>query len=83
MAHSDRAALANRDQLIELGLNIAFYRRRQSLTQEQLAERVNVSRSFIGEIEAPNLAKAMSLEVLFNIARALEITPSKLLEIRD
>lgn len=34
----------NRDKFIELGYNIAYYRKHAGLTQEQLAERVGISR---------------------------------------
>jgi len=53
------------------------------MTQEQLAEKAGVSRSYLGEIEAPNMITTISLEVLFNIANALRIPASKLLEFRD
>ena len=34
-----------------LGLNVAYYRRRRELTQEQLAEMVDVERTHIGNLE--------------------------------
>ena len=83
MARSTKIALENRDKYIALGLNIAYYRKREGMTQDQLAEKAGVSRSYLGEIEAPNMITTMSLEVLFNIAGALRIQPSKLLEFRD
>ena len=83
MARSTKIALENRDKYIALGLNIAYYRKREGMTQDQLSERANISRSFLGEIEAPNMITTMSLEVLFNIANALRIPASKLLEFRD
>ncbi|MDU7336577.1 MAG: hypothetical protein E7L17_00510 [Clostridium sp.] len=39
--------------------------------------------SYLGEIEAPNMITTLSLEVLFNIATALRIPPSRLLEFKD
>ena len=83
MGKSAPKSIDNRDKYIELGLNIAFYRKREGMTQEQLAEKADISRSYIGEIEAPNIVRAISLEVLFNIANALRIPPHKLLEFRD
>ena len=73
----------NVDRIIELGLNIAFYRKKQGLTQEQLAEKIGISRSHLSAIEAPNMVKTFSLELLFNIADALEIEPYKLLMFRE
>lgn len=83
MARSTKVSIENRDKYIELGLNIAFYRKREGMTQDQLAEKADMSRSYLGEIEAPNMVTTMSLEVLFNIANALKIPVSKLLEFRD
>lgn len=73
----------NRDKFIELGYNIAYYRKHAGLTQEQLAERVGISRQHLGAIEAPNLVRPISLELLFNIADVLNIPSYKLLQFRD
>jgi len=83
MARNIKVSVENRDKYIELGLNIAFYRKREGMTQDQLAEKAGMSRQYLGEIEAPNMITTLSLEVLFNIANALRIPASKLLEFRD
>ncbi len=64
----------------DLGYAISYYRRRKGLTQEQLAERIGISRQHMGAIEAPNMVRAVSLDVLFNIAAVLEIEPYLLLK---
>lgn len=69
----------NRDNYIKLGLKISYYRKLKGLTQEQLAERLDMSTAFIGKIEAPNIVKAVSLDTLFEIARILDIPAYKLL----
>ena len=63
-----------------IGLKVAYYRNLKGLTQEQLAERMGVGTSFIGQIEAVNIAKAISLDTLFPLSKALEIPPKKLLD---
>ena len=73
----------NKDYYIELGLNIAFYRKRAGMTQDMLAEKANLSRSHLSAIEAPNLIRPFSLEILFNIARALGVEPYRLLQFRE
>lgn len=74
----------NNDQkYIEIGYNIAYYRKHMGLTQEQLAEKVNISRQHLGAIEAPNIIRPISLELLFNIASVLKIAPYKLLIFHD
>ncbi len=65
-----------------IGLNIAYYRKSKGLTQLDLAEKSDISRTFMGHIEAANMPVGMTLETLLDIATALEIEPCKLLEIR-
>lgn len=72
-----------KDNYIKIGLKISYYRKLKSLTQEQLAEILDCGVSFIGQIEAPNIYKAISLDTLFKIAKALEIPPYKLLYFED
>lgn len=74
----------NNDQrYIEIGYNIAYYRKHAKLTQEQLAEKLNISRQHLGAIEAPNIIRPVSLELLFNIADELDIDIKQLLTFRD
>ena len=58
-----------------LGLTIAFYRRARGLTQSELAEAVQISRTHMSNIEAPNSHTSLSLNKLMDIAEALEISP--------
>lgn len=76
---SKDTAFKNRDRYIQLGIAISTLRKMRGLSQEQLAERANVSRSHISSIEAPGIARPFSLEVFFNIADALEIDPADLI----
>ena len=70
----------NTEKYRDLGYAIAYYRKRKGLTQEQLSERIGISRQHMGAIEAPNMVRPVSLDVLFNIASALEIEPYLLLK---
>lgn len=70
----------NRDRFIQIGIAISTLRKIRGLSQEKLAEKANVSRSLISTIEAPNMAHSFSLEVLFDIADALEIDPCDLIK---
>lgn len=69
----------NRDRFIELGLTIAALRKLNGMSQEELAAKANMSRSHLSAIEAPNLIRAFSVEVLFNIADALGVRAGDLL----
>lgn len=64
-----------------LGLNIAYYRKKQGLTQEQLAEKAGVERSRISKTEIAWIGT--SLDMVYRIADALEIEPYKLLMERE
>lgn len=70
-----------RDKYKYLGLNIAYYRKEKGLSQSQLAELVNVSRTHMSRIE--NADCAVSLDVVFDICDALCVKPSKLFDFRD
>ncbi len=70
---SDFKRMSNEEKFCRIGLNIAYQRKLKKLTQMQLAERVGISRTHISNIEAPNMITPISLEVIFNIADALEI----------
>lgn len=83
MSRSKPISFENVDKFVELGFNIAYYRKKKGLTQEELAEMVDISRSHLSTIEAPNIVKAFSIELLFDIANSLEIDPYKLLVFRD
>ncbi len=80
---SNPVAFDNTKKYIELGYNIAYYRKHAGLTQEQLAEKLGISRQHLGAIEAPNLLRPISLDLLFNIATVLRIDVTKLLTFRE
>jgi len=61
------------DEYKNLGRNIAFYRKKARLTQEGLALKANLSRGYLSQIEADNVDKAPSLDMIFNIAKTLKI----------
>ena len=80
MTTSKSNSLNNADRYRDLGCAIAYYRKRKGMTQEQLAEKIGISRQHMGAIEAPNMVRAVSLDVLFNISTVLEIEPYILLK---
>ena len=72
-------SIKHSDKYKKIGVKIAKYRLKKGITQEELANNVGVSYSYITQIEAPNVVKKMSLEVLFDIAETLEIDIKDLL----
>ena len=71
------------DTYKKLKFNITYTRKMQGLSQLQLAERIGISRTHMSNIEAPNGDVGLSLDVLLDIAGALEIPIAKLFEFRD
>ena len=66
-----------------LGLTIAYYRKLRGLTQAELAEATNLSRTHISNIEAPNGKTSISLNKLFDIADVLQVPVKDLYDFRD
>lgn len=64
-----------------LGLNIAYYRKARGLSQSQLAEMVNISRTHMSRIEIADCA--VSLDVVFDICDVLGIKAMQLFDFRD
>lgn len=60
-----------------LGLMISKYRHAANLSQEKLAERIDVSTNFLGNIERGE--KRPSVETFFKLCVALNISPNDLL----
>lgn len=71
------------EEYIRLGLNIAYYRKLKGMTQLKLAEAVNISRTHMSNIEAPNVPTSVSLDKLFEIAESLDIPIYKLFIFKD
>jgi transcriptional regulator with XRE-family HTH domain len=61
-----------------LGLNISYYRKKKGLSQIELAEILGVSRTHMSRIETA--ACAVSLDVVFEICDALDVSLEKLFE---
>lgn len=64
---------------ILLGQRIRRYRQVKKLTQEQLAERADISASFMGHIERGS--RIASLDTLMKLCAALGVTPNDLLSV--
>ena len=69
-----------RERFRILGLRIAYYRKMRGMTQEQFAEAIGRSVSFVSQIEANNAAevKGVSLETLFLMSEKLGISMARL-----
>ncbi len=71
------------NELRLLGLTIAYYRKVRGMTQMELAEAVHISKTHMSNIEAPNGKTSISLNKLFDIAEALDVSMKDLFDFRD
>ena len=63
----------------DLGRRIRMLRQKQHMTQEQLAEKIDMSASFLGHIERGS--RVASLETLVKICNVLDTNPGFLLAV--
>ncbi|OUB91303.1 transcriptional regulator [Bacillus thuringiensis serovar medellin] len=64
-----------------VGENIRFLRKKRGLTQEELAERINLQQAYIGGVERGE--RNISMLTLQKIAVGLEVSPEKLLDLSN
>lgn len=69
----------NRDRMIQIGISILTVRRLRGMSQEELAAKAGISRTYLAMIESPTAVHNFSLDVLFNIADALRVDPADLI----
>lgn len=71
-------------QLLKLiGAKVAFYRTLRGLKQQELADRVSMSRSTINKVERGSYNDNLSIDMLITLANGLNINVRMLLEISD
>lgn len=68
---------------MEIGDRIRRERRAAGLTQEQLADRIGVDKSAVGQWESPNSRKGITTENLLKVAGALAIGVERLTSDND
>lgn len=66
------------ERMETIGRNIAEHRILLGLTQQELADKVGISKSYLSKIEASSSNKSCSLHVLFDIADVLNVSINEL-----
>ena len=61
-----------------IGKNVKYYRQlynlnHEKLTQEQLAEKINVSTALIGNLESNKINQGISVTTLYRLSQTLEV----------
>ena len=69
------------DILSTLAENVKYYRSHLDLTQEELATRAGINRSYLAGIEAGR--RNISAKTIERLAKALEVSPADLLKSLD
>ena len=71
--------MINEDELFDIiGKNVKYYRQlynlnKEKLTQEQLAEKINVSPALIGNLESNKINQGISVITLYRLSQVLEV----------
>ena len=76
----------NKDLIVQYSIfskNIKFYRKQNKLTQEMLAEKADLSISYIKQIESGTEFKNVSLTAILKLSKALGISVRDLFELRQ
>jgi len=63
--------------------NIKICRKQRKMTSEQLAELVDLSHDFIRQIESEKVANSFSVDTLYRIAVALDVSVDVLMGIQN
>lgn len=80
--------IINDDKLFEIiGKNVKYYRKlynleKGKLTQEQLAEKIDVSTALIGNLESDKIIQGISVGTLYKLSLILDVPIEKLFEER-
>lgn len=61
------------DEIKYIGLKIAFFRKMRNMTQAELADKVFINKKYLSHIESGSSDKVISLPLLINISKALDV----------
>ena len=70
-----------REEMRCIGMRIAGFRKLRNMTQEELAAKLNINKSYLSHIENASANKTVSLPMLIKISRALDVELALLTDI--
>ena len=70
-------------ELQYIGMRIQYFRKMRNLTQAQLAEKVSINKNYLSQIESGSTSKAISLPLLIQISKALDVELAILVDLND
>ena len=66
-----------------IGLRISYFRKMRELTQAELADKVHINKNYLSHIESGSTDKVISLPLLIDLSKALDIELSVLVDLND
>ena len=72
-----------REEMRCIGMKIAGFRKMRNMTQEELAYKLSMNKSYLSQIENGSANKNVSMPMLIRIARALDVELALLTDIDD
>jgi len=66
-----------------IGVRIAYFRKLRGMTQAELADKVHINKNYLSHIESGSANKAISLPLLIDLSKALDIELSILVDLND
>ena len=66
-----------------IGLRIAYFRKMRNFTQAELADKVHINKNYLSHIESGSANKVISLPLLIDLSKALDIELSVLVDLND
>ena len=66
-----------------IGLRISYFRKMRELTQAELADKVHINKNYLSHIESGSANKVISLPLLIDLSKALDIELSVLVDLND
>ena len=66
-----------------IGLRIAYFRKMREFTQAELADKVHINKNYLSHIESGSTDKVISLPLLIDLSKALDIDLSVLVDLND
>lgn len=70
----------NCDYFLDLGIHIAYYRKKAGFTQQKLADMLHIKRTYLSRIESPGQNQQFSFSLFFTICRILNTPPHRFFE---
>lgn len=75
---NNRTTKTTLEKIKRLGKSIATERKKQKISQNKLAEMVNISREHLAKIETAK--RSVSLDLLIHIAEALDVNVNSIID---